>query len=353
MLIAQWPEGDRRLWQRALAKRSVLDDASVATRWRPITQRGVAKSWGHWLGFLERHVRLDASDAPASQATPARVQAYVDDMRARGLASATIHMRVLHISRFLEATDAGSCPAWLLRFIRRLSAAKIPMRDDRSKLKPASVLVDLGHRLIARAETDTSQSLRRRAATCRDGLMILILCCCPVRVGNLGALQVGLSLVREGDTWWLRFNADQTKGKRPINLPLPGEVTPLVDRYVRYWRPVLVTATSSDTGFVWLRERDGTPMQKLGDRVASLTRTELGQTFNAHLFRKLATTELSIRDPAHVGAAQALLGHARYETTQKAYNLSRTIDAARKVQATLAKLRRPQFIEGTSKKETP
>jgi integrase len=60
---------------------------------------------------------------------------------------------------------------------------------------------------------------------------------------------------------------------------------------------------------------------------------------NPHLFRKLMPTELAIADPAHVGIAQPLLGHARYDTTQRYYNLGQAIDAARRVQRTLAALR--------------
>lgn len=341
MPIAHWPEADRRMWGQALTRRSVLDDASVAASWRPITQSAVAKSYGHWLCFLERRGELGVGDVPTLRVTPARVQAYVDDLRSRSLASATIHMRVLHVARFLEAAQAGSCPTWLHKFIRRLNGAVVPVRDDRAKLKPAEVLVDLGHRLITRAESDSGVPIRRRATTYRDGLMILVLCCCPVRVGNLGALKLGQTFVREGGQWWLRFGAGQTKGKRPINLPLAAEITPIVEHYVEHWRPILLAATSTvtDASFLWIRERDGTRLKKLGDRIAEVTRAELGRVFNAHLFRKLAATELAIRDPGHVGAAQALLGHARYDTTEKAYNLARTIDAARRVQATLANLR--------------
>jgi integrase len=53
-------------------------------------------------------------------------------------------------------------------------------------------------------------------------------------------------------------------------------------------------------------------------------------------------TELAIADPVHVGIAQPLLGHASYDTTQRYYNLGQAIDAARRVQATMACLRQPK-----------
>jgi hypothetical protein len=53
-------------------------------------------------------------------------------------------------------------------------------------------------------------------------------------------------------------------------------------------------------------------------------------------------TELAIADPAHVGIAQPLLGHARYDATQRYYNIGKAIDSARRVQATMSSLRQPK-----------
>jgi len=50
-------------------------------------------------------------------------------------------------------------------------------------------------------------------------------------------------------------------------------------------------------------------------------------------------TELAIHDPAHVGVAQRLLGHATYRTTEDAYNLASSIEAVRRYQGALAALR--------------
>src|SRR4029077_15817235 len=70
--------------------------------------------------------------------------------------------------------------------------------------------------------------------------------------------------------------------------------------------------------------------KKVGQVISAVTERELGRAINPHLFRKIIPTELAIRDPAHVGVAQPLLGHADYRTTQQVYNLGRAIDAARR-----------------------
>jgi hypothetical protein len=43
------------------------------------------------------------------------------------------------------------------------------------------------------------------------------------------------------------------------------------------------------------------------------TQAVLGVPINPHLFRDCAATTLAIEDPAHVGAAATILGHAIWE----------------------------------------
>ncbi len=69
--------------------------------------------------------------------------------------------------------------------------------------------------------------------------------------------------------------------------------------------------------------------------ISGRTRRELGRAVDPHLFRKLIPTELAIHDPEHVGVAQAMLGHADYRTTERAYNMARALDAARRYQLVL------------------
>jgi integrase/recombinase XerD len=76
-----------------------------------------------------------------------------------------------------------------------------------------------------------------------------------------------------------------------------------------------------------------------------VTERELGRDINPHLFRKIISTELAIRDPAHVGIAQPLLGHADYRTTQQAYNLGRALDAARRHHSVLQAIRSGALVK--------
>jgi integrase/recombinase XerD len=345
--LHHWPEGDRLAWENACRPGSLLDEYRAAANWAPLTRRSVAQSYGRWLAWLDSGGFLDPTVPPAARITRESVIAYVAELKACGLASSTIRMRILHLSRMLDVMASGIRPQWLGRVLRQLKAAIRPTRDDRARLVPAEVLLALGRRLIRQAETAPKLSPRLRAVAFRDGLMILILCACFLRVGNLALLQLGSSLVNRGGVWWVAFEPHETKNRRRIDLPVPPKFSALLDRFIEVWRPLLCRTAkdicagkSLDPVLLWRGRYGGVfTAKKIGERISNITRRHLGHSMNPHLFRKMAPTELAIHDPEHVGLSQALLTHASYETTQKHYNLGRAIDAARRVQNMLEELR--------------
>lgn len=125
-------------------------------------------------------------------------------------------------------------------------------------------------------------------------------------------------------------------------MPLPPTLTEPIQRYLDYYRPQLLdrsTAPRKMDAF-WISD-GGKPLtaKQVGQLVSRRTKLELGRDLNPHLFRKMNPTELVIRDPAHVGVAQAVLGHADYRTTQQAYNLGRALDAAHRHQEVIRSIR--------------
>jgi integrase len=61
---------------------------------------------------------------------------------------------------------------------------------------------------------------------------------------------------------------------------------------------------------------------------------------NAHLFRDCVATEIAIHDPEHVQMIRPILGHATLATSERHYNLAGSLEAGRRYQGTIAKLRR-------------
>ena len=78
---------------------------------------------------------------------------------------------------------------------------------------------------------------------------------------------------------------------------------------------------------------------QIGQLVSRRTKRDLGCDLCPLLLRKLIPTELAINDPEHVRVAQPLLGHADYRMTERAYNLGRAIDAARRHHDVLSAIR--------------
>ncbi len=274
----------------------------------------------------------------------------------------TIAGRVRQLGRAAAVMAPNADWAWLRRMLARLRRMATPARDDRARLIPALTLLDLATTLIQRAETETALSPWRRALLARDGLMIVVLCALSPRARNVADLSIGTSLQRRGDEWWIDFAPGETKNRRPLAMPLPVTFTGHIERYIAHHRPQLVrrspTPVAGDA--FWISD-GGRPLTAKGVSrcVSAVTQRELGRALNPHLFRKISSTDLAIRDPAHVGVAQPLLGHADYRTTQQAYNLGRAIDAAGRHHAIVQSIRAasgalPRLIKsaGIEKKST-
>src|SRR3954465_1309949 len=92
------------------------------------------------------------------------------------------------------------------------------MKQPKSKLHRlvlAEVLVTAGLTLMTEADAANHRRALQRATHYRNGLMVALLACCPIRLKNFAALSLGETLVQTGDLWWIVLTAEQTKEKRP------------------------------------------------------------------------------------------------------------------------------------------
>ena len=339
--VAQWPETDRTAWMAAHRRGGLLDDDGLAASWAPATSSLIAAGYGRFLSYLAETEDLDPTASPRDRVTRPRVEAYVADLRERNHSS-TIMGRIRQLGRAAAVMAPDADWAWLRRMLARLRRVATPARDDRARLMPAPTMLDLATTLIQRAETETALSPWRRALLARDGLMIVVLCALSPRARNVADLSIGTSLQRRGDEWWIDFGPGETKNGRPLAMPLPVTFTGHIERYIAHHRPQLVrrspTPVAGDA--FWISD-GGRPLtaKGVGRCVNAVTQRELGRALNPHLFRKISSTDLAIRDPAHVGVAQPLLGHADYRTTQRTYNLGRALDAAGRHHAVVQSIR--------------
>jgi integrase/recombinase XerD len=140
--------------------------------------------------------------------------------------------------------------------------------------------------------------------------------------------------VREGSSWIVAFDEDDTKTHAAFEIGLPEVLRAPLETYLSVHRPVLEARAGRWTrpveGALWV-SKDGSPMTQmtLYDRIRTRTKEHFGVAINPHAFRDAAATTLAIADPAHVRAAAPLLGHRTFATTERYYRQSRAIEAHR------------------------
>jgi integrase len=244
----------------------------------------------------------------------------------------------------MKAITAGDDFRWLFRAAGRLEAQAVSVQNKRQKVVPTDQLVELGFKLMNHAEELVTKNAIKAAWLYRDGLMIALLALRPLRRRNFSAITLGQHLVDFGDEWMLRFEASETKQRRPIEMVFPASLVDQLRRYISQHRPLLAGAgscrgTAGDA--LWV-SRDGGPLTPHGfwQVIARRTKDEFGYVLNPHLFRDCAATTIAIDDPGHATTIAPLLGHSSMATSERSYNQARSIEAGRDYQTVLASLRR-------------
>lgn len=338
--VSDWPIADREAWDGAHRRGGLLDDDGLAADWASATTSIIAGGYGRYLAFLIEVGDLNPSETPATRITRLRVESYVAHLRERNHSS-TVAARVLQLAEATRIMAPDADWGWLRRIRSRLQRMSTPARDDRARLVPAETVVEFRDDLVRRAEEGTGLSDLTRALMFRDGALLGVFSVCGIRPKNMASIAIGGSLQRRGGEWWLLFRADEMKNKKPYETPLP-DLTGLLDRYIEHYRPILVARSTPPVAgnALWLSvSGKPTSAHQIGLLVSSRTKRDLGHDLSPLLLRKLIPTELSINDPEHVGVARPLLGHTDYRMTERAYNLGRALDAARRHQDVLRAIR--------------
>lgn len=95
MPLQNWPAADRAAWEVAVAPGTdFLDEPGAASHLAPSTRQLLARTWGQFLVFLDRHGELDGAASPAKRATPERVGAWLNSLKPRLRATVTLRMLI-------------------------------------------------------------------------------------------------------------------------------------------------------------------------------------------------------------------------------------------------------------------
>lgn len=349
--LDDWPASDKAAWEKALSPGDIFDDAGQAAHWRPATQGTVEDAWGRYLSFLKANGWLEDAATPAERLRQDHLGAYVDALRAEGRASFTVWSYIDHLDHFLKVTDPAAERTALRRVVNRLKAAAKTMRDITARIMPAEQI--LGRALTWLDETAMRPPRRPSSplVDIRDGLMIALVICRPLRLSSLANLRIGRHLVRRDDGYALYLDEEDVKTGLPLDFPLPEALTPWMDHYLDVVRPQLLCGNFSER--LWINRYGGEMKpHNISGRFKKATPRILGKRMSAHDFRYAAATSYAIEDPEHVKATKALLGHTTLRMAEAHYNKAQGIEASRSYHAGLRDLKR-RLLEELPVNERP
>ncbi len=319
--LPEWPEADRRAWEAAVTPGGLLDEGGLAVHWRPATRKSVQDAYGRWLTYLDREGHLDEDTEAEERLTPDRLRGFIAELQAT-VAPLTLRNRIRDLEQALRVMAPDNEFPYLRRARARLKARGRPVRFKRAQIRPSHDLLQLGLDLIRHAEHGEGARPLWRAALYRDGLMILMLTCRPLRRGNLAGLRLGRHMVKRDKSYILLLEESETKNHRPFEQSLPEALTPAIERYLAQYRPLLLGQGKDD--HLWISWR-GVPLAETGVYacVMGRTRAAFGIGIPPHRFRDCAVTSLGETDPDLVWLAPALLHHADRRIAETHYDQAR------------------------------
>lgn len=331
-----WPPGVRAAWEGATAKGDILDPGGPASLWRPATLKYVIHGIEAWLGFLAELNSINQDHDITHRCTREMVAKYAERLF-RTCAPVTVRQTILALERaiFVLAPDFDR------RFIRAL-LNRIPYKPIRRKpIVDIDDLWRLGLRLMAEASSNPSAPVSRAAIKYRDGLIIALLSCRPIRSRNLVGLEIGRTFLQTKTGWRIELPAEEVKTHRSLGFDVPDALSTHIETYISDYRPYLLRRTNHGTsgGPFWGsylgRQAHA---QTIASAICSRTKAALGVQVNLHHFRECAATTTAFAAPDHVRILPAVLGHSDYKTTQKHYIASQTNKAADLYQSVISEL---------------
>jgi integrase len=329
--IAEWPVADRKGWEAACRPAVRLQRGGAASHMKEVTQKDLAKRYGGFLGFLARTGRFAANVVAAGLVTSENVAAYVAGLAGR-VSSVTVYGSIQKLRRVVQLIAPRREIGWLIELERDL-AADIRPRSKWDRIAPSDELVKAGLALVAEADIALHLPQLTRARMGRDGLMMSLLACCPIRLKNFAALEIGSSFVNLDGAWWIVLPGSATKEGRPDERPVPEFLFNAIQRYLENYRPMLARGNDK-TAALWLA-MNGRAMRysSTGELITNTTYSTLGVKVSPHLFRACGATTGAIHAGDNPHLASALLHHRHPVVTAEHYNRATSLNAAKALAA--------------------
>ena len=343
--IEEWPPADQRAWSIALEAGDTLAPGGSASHWRPSTAQTVARSYGHFVKWLDAIERLDVGAEAASQITEENIAEFIAVIRTP-LSGHTVASRISQIYMAAKAMSPDADWSWLSKIWKRLEREARPLRDKNCRLVEAADLRACGIEAMEDAAKGEYPRLCEAATLYRDGMLAALLAARPLRLANLTQIEIGRHLQVRGDGYWLSFEPHETKNHQRLEAPFPDDLAPYLEEYVSLYRTLLLRNAKrkpEDANRLWLSTwGKGLCENMVYRRIMKLTEERLGRAINPHAFRHAAATSIAFSDPEHVSITKSILGHTTLASSEQYYNLAQEAEATRRYHEHLASLRMQQ-----------
>jgi integrase len=293
-----------------------------------VSRDDFAARYGAFLGFLQRTARLNPSALAAAQVTPANVEAYIAELTSR-VRSVTSYNCIYKLRRAAELLASRLDFSWLAEIEKDLALVMEP-RSKYDRLVSVKRLAEAGLTLMAEAQEFAKNDLDR-ARGIRNGLMIVILAFCPMRLKNFAALQIGETFKEVHRSWWVAVPSRATKTRRaPEERRVPELLNGWINIYLNQSRPALLVRSNSVTNALWISSRTGAAItyKNLGSLISKITLRTLGVDVSPHLFRTAAASTAAAYGSKTPHLASALLNHTDPRITEDHYNRASSIRAS-------------------------
>jgi hypothetical protein len=151
----------------------------------------------------------------------------------------------------------------------------------------------------------------------------------PHSTQNFAALEIGRSCVEIRGRWWTVLSADETKEKRPDERRVDKLLIPLIDRYLREHRPVLMRPDSPPSA-LWLSSRHGARItdKQVANVIGMTTLSTVGVSVRLHMFRTAAVSAAAVYGGENPFLGSAILHNADPRVTEEHYNRATSLSAA-------------------------
>ncbi len=345
--LSLWPQADRNAWNAACRPATRLKPGGRAGHLRQVSRASHEEDYAYFLGFLDRNGLLETDGPPAANVTADKVAPYLADLKSR-MSATTVHARISRVRRAAQYMAPGGDFSWLGEVAKDLALTVRP-RSKYDRLVLSEVLVQAGLKLIAHAERSLKLTKIGRASSFRNGLMVALLGFCSIRRKNFAGLEIGRSFVKIRDRWWIVLSASETKEKRADERPVNELLTPIIERYLSEYRPVLARSAHPPAA-LWLSANDGKrPTDKAVTRIIGQSTYRMtGVRVTPHLFRTSTASSAALYGGENPHLGSALLHHTDPRVTNEHYNRATCLSAAENFRKIVRQYEKPSSIESNS-----